>query len=196
MICVTSLLKHISSMCSAKACWKLVILAPNTFLTALNYHNIADLYFDDSRYTRAGTYYDSTLVNYKKNSKPYRAVKKRLDNLQDVIYYEAIAQANDSVLNLVAMSKSEQEDYFERLIKELKAEQEQKSTAQNNYINPSTSFGSKNASTPPPRLSINVFFVSSSCLINCVNSSQSPLGGHPLVLIANLSLGCGLSIKY
>ena len=119
----------------------------DTFLTALNYHNIADLYFDDSRYTRAGTYYDSTLVNYKKNSKPYRAVKKRLDNLQDVIYYEAIAQANDSVLNLVAMSKSEQEDYFERLIKELKAEQEQKSTAQNNYINPSTSFGSKNASS-------------------------------------------------
>ena len=106
----------------------------DTFLIALNYHNIADLYFDDSKYTRAGIYYDSTLVNYKKNSKPYRAVKKRLDNLQDVIYYEAIAQANDSILNLVAMSKSEQEDYFERLIKELKAEQEQKSTAQNNYI--------------------------------------------------------------
>ena len=62
-------------MCSAKACWKLVILAPNTFLTALNYHNIADLYFDDSRYTRAGTYYDSTLVNYKKNLSEVKALK-------------------------------------------------------------------------------------------------------------------------
>ena len=65
-------------------------------------------------------------LNYKPNSKPHRAVKKRLDNLQDVIYYESIAQTNDSVLNLAAMTKDEQEQYFNQLIQKLKAEQEKK----------------------------------------------------------------------
>ena len=47
----------------------------DNYLNALNYHNIADLYFDDSRYTDAGIYYDSTLLNYKPNSKPHRGKK-------------------------------------------------------------------------------------------------------------------------
>ena len=88
----------------------------DNYLNALNYHNIADLYFDKSQYSAAGIYYDSTLLNYKPNSKPHRLVKKLLDNLQDVIYYESIAQTNDSVLNLVAMTKDEQEQYFNQLI--------------------------------------------------------------------------------
>ena len=112
----------------------------DNYLNALNYHTIADLYFDDSKYTDAGKYYDSTLLNYKPNSKPFRAVKKRLDNLQDVIYYESIAKTNDSILALVAMSKEEQEQYFEELIANFKEQQAQKNTKQTTFVSTSNSF--------------------------------------------------------
>ena len=117
----------------------------DNYLNALNYHTIADLYFDDSRYTDAGKYYDSTLLNYKPNSKPFRAVKKRLDNLQDVIYYESIARTNDSILGLIALSKEEQEQYFEHLIAKIKEEQEKKAAKQKTYVNPTSSFNSSKA---------------------------------------------------
>ena len=122
----------------------------DNYLNALNYHNIADLYFDKYQYSVAGVYYDSTLLNYKPNSKPYRAVKKRLDNLQDVIYYESIAQTNDSVLNLVAMTKDEQEQYFNELIQELKVQQEKKLAQQQKFVNSTPGFSTdkvKNAGT-------------------------------------------------
>ena len=102
----------------------------DTFLKAKNYHSIADQYFDASRYSLSGTYYDSTLVHYQKNSKPYRAVKKRLDNLQDVIFYESIATNNDSILRLTAMDDQEAESYFKDLIDRMKAAKAQKKQAQ------------------------------------------------------------------
>ena len=117
----------------------------DNYLNALNYHTIADLYFDNSRYTDAGKYYDSTLLNYKPNSKPFRAVKKRLDNLQDVIYYESIATTNDSILGLVALSKEDQVQYFEQLITKLKEEQEKKVAKQKTFVNPTSSFNSSKA---------------------------------------------------
>ena len=96
----------------------------DSYLNALNYHTIADLNFDVSNYTLAGAYYDSTLMHYKKNSKPYRLVKKRLDNLEDVIFYESIAKENDSILKLVAMPADALAAYFDNYITMLKEEAE------------------------------------------------------------------------
>ncbi len=96
----------------------------DSYLNALNYHTIADLNFDDSNYTLAGAYYDSTLAHYKKNSKPHRLVKKRRDNLEDVIFYESIAKENDSILKLAAMPADALEGYFENYISILKEEAE------------------------------------------------------------------------
>ena len=117
----------------------------DSYLNALSYHNIADLYFDRSRYSDAGTYYDSTLLNYKPNSKPYRAVKKRLDNLQDVIYYESIAQTNDSILNLVAMSNDEQEQFFNKLIEKKRVEQQKKQAQKDAAVSFSSGFSNTKA---------------------------------------------------
>lgn len=102
----------------------------DTFLKAKNYQSIADIYFDNSAYSQAGIYYDSTLVNYRENSKPYRAVKKRLDNLQDVILYESIAQRNDSILRLTEMSNEERIVFFENVIERLKISEEKKNRPQ------------------------------------------------------------------
>tara|TARA_R110002096_G_scaffold111174_2_gene242732 strand:- start:5336 stop:7846 length:2511 start_codon:yes stop_codon:yes gene_type:complete len=99
-------------------------------LKAKNYEILGDMNFDKSIYRTAGEYYDSTMTSLVLNSKPYRIIKRKRDNLEDVIYYEAIAQVNDSVLNLVNLPEAERLAYFENLVEKLKekAEAEKKKT--------------------------------------------------------------------
>ena len=94
------------------------------YLKAVNYQTLGDLNFDYSEYSVAGSYYDSTLLNLKENSKSFRAIKRKRENLEDVIYYESIAQDNDSILSVVAMSEADKKVYFQKYIETLKQEQE------------------------------------------------------------------------
>ena len=94
-------------------------------LEAKNYEILGDMNFDKSIYRTAGEYYDSTMTSLVLNSKPYRIIKRKRDNLEDVIYYEAVAQVNDSVLNLVNLPEAERLVYFENLIEKLKAAAEE-----------------------------------------------------------------------
>ena len=100
--------------------------ASDQFLNALNYSTLGDMYFDRTEYKTAGAYYDSTMLNMKKNSKPFRVVKKKRDNLEDVIYYEDIAKTNDSILHLISLPKEEQMAVFTALTERLKIEAEEK----------------------------------------------------------------------
>ncbi|MEH6536913.1 MAG: hypothetical protein V7719_11000 [Psychroserpens sp.] len=97
-------------------------------LMSRDYETLGDMSFDEARYKIAGAYYDSTMTNMKLNSKPYRIINRKRENLDDVIYYEDVAQANDSILRLVNFSKEERLAYFTTYIEELKviteAEQE------------------------------------------------------------------------
>ncbi len=89
-------------------------------LKSRDYATLGDMNFDDAEYKVAGAYYDSTMMNMKLNSKPYRVVLRKRENLEDVIYYEAIAQANDSILRLVDFSEAERLSYFTTYTEELK----------------------------------------------------------------------------
>lgn len=94
-------------------------------LVADDYENLGDIFFDYTEYKIAGSYYDSTMQNMKENSKPYRIIKRKRENLTDVIYYEDIAYANDSILNLVAMTDSERQTYFDDYTQKLRDEYEE-----------------------------------------------------------------------
>ena len=94
------------------------------YLKVVNYQTLGDLNFDYSEYSLAGSYYDSTLLSLKENSKSFRAIKRKRENLEDVIYYESIAQDNDSILSVVAMSDADKETYFQSYIETLKLEEE------------------------------------------------------------------------
>ena len=87
------------------------------------YNTLGDMYFDRREYEMAGTYFDSTLTNMELNSKPYRVVKKKRDNLEDVIYYEGIARSNDSILRILNMPEAEQKLYFAKVAEEMKQKQ-------------------------------------------------------------------------
>src|SRR5690606_7746667 len=97
------------------------LFTQNKKLQALNYLTLGDMSFDESQYRRAGQYYDSTLTHLPEISREYRQIKKKRDNLKDVIYYEEIAQVNDSILMLVNMSESERLAYFTAHTEKLKA---------------------------------------------------------------------------
>lgn len=94
------------------------------YLTASNHRNIAEIHFENAKYPMAGMYYDSTMVFLNNRTREYRAIKKKRDNLADVIKYETIAQANDSILNIVAMNEAGRVAFFENYITKLKADEE------------------------------------------------------------------------
>ena len=89
-------------------------------LNSRNYLTLGNMYFDRTVYETAAAYYDSTLTNMDEKTKPYRIVKKKRENLDDVIYYEAIAKNNDSLLTLIKLPKEEQVAVFNEYIKALK----------------------------------------------------------------------------
>ncbi|WP_051947201.1 hypothetical protein [Muricauda sp. MAR_2010_75] len=94
-------------------------------LNALNYQSLADYYFDEDEYKTAGAYYDSTLTNLAENTRKHRDIKKKLDNLEDVIKYEDIVQYTDSVITVYQMPEAERKAYFEDYIAELKRKAEE-----------------------------------------------------------------------
>jgi hypothetical protein len=109
------------------------------YLQSLNYRTIGAMKFDDALYKDAGAYFDSTLLQLKQNSKDYRRIKKKRDNLDEVIYYEDEAQLTDSLLTLLALSEEERVAYFEAHIAAIKereaaaAEQKKQALFQNQF---------------------------------------------------------------
>ena len=96
------------------------------YLISSNYRNIGEIFFKEAQYQTAGKYYDSTLLRLNDRTREYRKIKKKKDNLVDVIKYETIAQQNDSILKVVAMSEVERKTFYEDYIAKLKIEDEKK----------------------------------------------------------------------
>ena len=89
-------------------------------MQSVNYQTLAEIYFDDRYYKFAGAYYDSTLTNLDEGTRSWRRIKKKRENLDDVIKYEDIAFENDSVLKLVNMTEAQQLSYFSIYTTQLK----------------------------------------------------------------------------
>ncbi|MCB6097854.1 type IX secretion system periplasmic lipoprotein PorW/SprE [Flavobacterium psychrophilum] len=98
----------------------------DSYLQATTHKNLATIYFDKAKYIMAGQYYDSTLTRLVQKNREYFSIVKKRENLVDVIKYEGIVQHNDSILNIVALSKYDQKSYFEDYILKIKAKEEAK----------------------------------------------------------------------
>lgn len=99
-------------------------VSQDNYLVASNYRNLAEINFKDAKYLAAGQYYDSTLVRLDARTREHKAIKKKRENLVDVIKYEAIAQNNDSILHIIALSEPGKNKFFEDVIARLKKEDE------------------------------------------------------------------------
>lgn len=98
----------------------------NSYLQSLDYQTLGNIHFDAANYQLAGAYYDSTLMRLPKNSREFRLIKKKRENLDDVISYEEIAREADSILYLSDLSKAERLEYFTAYTNQLKAEAKEK----------------------------------------------------------------------
>ncbi|MFO7720231.1 MAG: hypothetical protein R6W85_07310 [Gillisia sp.] len=92
----------------------------DTFLQSVNYETLGNIYFENSEYRLAGTYYDSTLTKIPTYTRDYFFIKRKRDNLQEVILYEDIAEKNDSILRLVTMSDEGRLNFFTSYTETLK----------------------------------------------------------------------------
>ena len=94
------------------------------YLVATDYRSIGEINFKAAKYVAAGKYYDSTLVQLDPRGREYKTIKKKRDNLSDVIKYEGIAQANDSILYVTSLPGEGKVAYYEEYIKNLKVQDE------------------------------------------------------------------------
>ncbi|QZK88998.1 tetratricopeptide repeat protein [Flavobacterium sp. CHNK8] len=96
------------------------------YLVASNYRNLGNMYFRNTKYPIAAKYYDSTLVKLNDKTREFAKIKKIRTDLDEVILYETIANRNDSILRVVAMSTPDRIAYYEKHIAVLKEKEEQK----------------------------------------------------------------------
>ena len=90
-----------------------------------NYHALGTMYFDNSKYKLAGAYYDSTLTYLNENTKEYRVLSRKRDNLDDVIMYEEVVSRNDSILGVLQLNPAQREAYYQGHIDSLIAKEQQ-----------------------------------------------------------------------
>lgn len=95
-------------------------ITSDKYLKSVNYETLGNMYFDRNVYKTAGAYYDSTMTAMVQNSKPFRIIKRKRENLDDVIYYEGIAQTNDSILHIISLPKEEQIAIYTEYAEQLK----------------------------------------------------------------------------
>ena len=115
----------------AKSLYKesLKIPSSDAVLMAKNYEAIGNISFDQTLFREAGAYYDSTLTALVKDSKAFRTVRRKRDNLEDVIFYENQLAQNDSIIRLSSMSKNDQRTFVESFVEDLKLQDEKSKAA-------------------------------------------------------------------
>ncbi len=94
----------------------------NEYVKVANYNKLANIYYQKKQFETAGMYYDSTLVYMNPMSREYVQVKRKRNNLVDIVKYEKIARTNDSILNLVNKNDDQRRAEIEKLITQLKAD--------------------------------------------------------------------------
>lgn len=108
------------------------------------FEKLGNIYFKDANFVKASSYYDSVLQvadeNYK-NEKRIRKVKRRHKALASLNVYENTLKINDSILDIVAMSKEQQEQYFQNYIDKIKKQDEALAQQKLNAISFGNSFG-------------------------------------------------------
>ncbi|MFV8225316.1 tetratricopeptide repeat protein [Christiangramia aquimixticola] len=115
--------KNIDSLEIATAYYNKSLASPSSdiFLKSINYEILANLSFDAAEYQTAGKYYDSTLTYMSPELLEFRTIKKKRENLENVIRFERIAEETDSILMLADMSSDQLLEYFTKYTDTLKA---------------------------------------------------------------------------
>ena len=78
-----------------------------------NYRELADYYFENGIYLNTGAYLDSLLRAIPEEGRLKKTIQRERNGLDEVIALETIIRSTDSILNLTALSKEEQLNYYQ-----------------------------------------------------------------------------------
>lgn len=146
----------------------------NEYIKVSNYNKLANIYYQKKQFETAGMYYDSTMVYMNPMSREYVQIKRKRNNLVDIVRYEQIARKNDSILNLVGKDASQQRQEIEKLIEKLKAEdaKAQQVASQQNQQTAGTA--------PTVGSSSNFYFYNTATVQQGTNDFNKKWGNRPL----------------
>jgi tetratricopeptide (TPR) repeat protein len=101
-----------------------------------NYRNLADYYFEKGNYLETGSYLDKLLPLFEESTIDFKKLKRKRDNLSEVIQYEQVLKDTDSVIRLVSMSEKGQRTFFENYLdrKQLQEKKALEQEAKKNQI--------------------------------------------------------------
>ncbi|WP_282070961.1 tetratricopeptide repeat protein [Polaribacter atrinae] len=90
------------------------------------YEKLGNINYKNSEYVLASSYYDS-IINIAADTLNlrFRRIKRKHKNLASLINFEKTVSENDSILKIVALSKPEQEAFFQKYIDDLKQKDEE-----------------------------------------------------------------------
>ncbi|MDO6736743.1 tetratricopeptide repeat protein [Wenyingzhuangia sp. 2_MG-2023] len=92
----------------------------------LSYEKLGDLYYGEKKYEPAKSYYDSLVsVARNKNSKRVVRIQRKAKNLEKVVSIQRHAFANDSLLMIASLGKSDLEAYYKNHIEKIKDEEKE-----------------------------------------------------------------------
>ena len=113
---------HYNKPDSATIFYKISLKAQpkDPYLAASNYRNIGTIYFKGTNYPLAAKYYDSTLVKLDPKTREFYKIQKKRKDLDEAIRLETSTKRNDSILNVLALSPSERNAYYEKHIVAIK----------------------------------------------------------------------------
>ena len=94
---------------------------------SISYLAVADIYFDKPDYRNAQLYYDSAMVNLPHEYPDYQNIRRKSENLTDLVNCIETIQTQDSLQKLAKMSEEERNKVIDKKIQEVKnAEQAEK----------------------------------------------------------------------
>lgn len=99
------------------------------------YESLGNLYFKNSEYQFASSYYDSVLkVSVDSLNLRVRRVKRKYKNLASLIKFENVVAVNDSIVRIASLPKKGQEEFFQNYIENLKKKDEEAAQLKLNQI--------------------------------------------------------------
>lgn len=147
----------------------------NDYIKVANYNKLANIYYQKKQFETAGMYYDSTMVYMNPMSREYVQVKRKRNNLVDIVKYEQTAKRNDSILNLVAMDDTQRKAEINKLIDKLKADDTKAQQAANK-----TSSGSGSGSAPSTGAASSFYFYNVNTVLQGKNDFTKKWGNRTL----------------